>query len=172
MNKKKTTEFWIDDEWIKCVELPDGYFYKNKFYTENGCFKALLKDDEVRVSRFTNGTWRINDILFASLVELHEYMEDEANLPSYNELLSCYEDYGIERNNISRTLYSFWRDDYNQLYDTKGEVVLELRNETGLVETTEDREERYLEDLSKKACIAYLKKPVKERIKILEEMKN
>lgn len=58
----------------------------------------------------------------------------------------------------------------NQLYDSKGEVLLEIRNETSLIETEEDREERYIDGLSKEECIAYFKKPIKERIKILEDM--
>ena len=40
-------------------ELPEGYFYKNKFYPGIKCFSALLKDDEVKIHSFYNGTWTL-----------------------------------------------------------------------------------------------------------------
>ena len=49
---------------------------------------------------------------------------------------------------------------------------MEIRNETSLIETEEDREDRFLRDKTKEECIVFLKKPIKERIKILENMNN
>lgn len=167
---KRTTQFWLDDEWIICNELPEGYFYKNKFYTENKVFDALLKDDEVSIHHFLNGTWIYKGILYSSLKELYEWSIDGEDDVSYKYLKYHYENYGIEHNSIPCTLYSYDRDDERRLFDTKGEVLSELRCEEELIEDVEDREERYLENKSKAECIVYFKKPIKEKIKILEKM--
>ena len=167
---KRTNTLYFEDK-TKFIfnELPEGYFYKNRFYkSDSRCFAALLKDDEVKIHHFPNGTWRFNNLLYHSLKELYEWNEDEI-APPYNKFKSHYEDFGVTRDPLNRTMYTYDRDEWNELFDTKGEVLMEIRNETSLVETEEDREDRYLKDKTKEECIAYFKKPIKERIKILED---
>lgn len=170
---KRTKEFYFVEDKTKFIfnELPEGYFYKNHFYqSENSCFKVLLKDGEVKIHHFPNGTWKFNNTFYPSLKELYEWNEDEI-ASSYNEFKSHYEDFGVTHNLINCTMYTYNMDEENELFDTKGAVLMEIRNETRLIEDTEDREYRYLDDKTKEECIAYFKKPIKERIKILEEVK-
>lgn len=167
---KNTNEMFFEDK-TKIVDLPNGYFYKNRFYSgESCCFKALLEDGEVRVSAFPNGTWEIGNTLYPSLETLYEWEEDRIASP-YKEFKTHYADFGVTHSASSCTKYAYTRDDYNQLFDTKGEVLQELRNETDILEDDEDRECRYLDGKTKEECIAYFKKPIKERIRLLEEMK-
>lgn len=169
--KRTNTLYFEDKTTIVFNELPEGYFYKNRFYqSENSCFAALLKDDEVKIHPYPNGTWKFKNTLYPSLNELYEWNEDEIDMP-YNEFKLHYQELGIIHNPINCTMYTYDRDEWNELFDTKGEVLMEIRNETSLIEDTEDREERYLESKTKEECIAYFKKPIKERIKILEDMK-
>ena len=168
--KRTNTLYFEDKTTIVFNELQEGYFYKNRFYqSENSCFAALLKDDEVKIHPFPNGTWKFKNTLYPSLNELYEWNEDEIAMP-YNEFKSHYQELGITHNPVNCTMYTYDRDDFNELFSTKGEVLMEVRNETNLIEDVEDREERYLGDKSKEECIAYFKKPIKERIKILEDM--
>lgn len=167
--KRMNTLYFEDKTTIDFIELPEGYFYKNHFYTESQCFTALLKDDEVRIHSFPNGTWRYNDTLYPSLEELYEWNEFGI---TYNELKHRYKELGVEHSPINCTLYSYCEDDYNQLYDSKGEVLLEIRSETNLIESVEDREEDYLDKITDDECRVYLKKSIKERIKILEEYRK
>ena len=168
---KRTNEIYFEGETKFTVnELPEGYFYKNHFYTENKCFAALLKDDEVKIHRFPNGIWEFNNTFYPSLKELYEWNENEIASP-YNEFKSHYEDFGVIHDPINCTMYTYDMDEENELFDTKDEVLMEIRNETRLIEDTDDREVRYLEDKTKEECITYFKKPIKERIKILEDMK-
>lgn len=166
--KRTNTISFNDGTCVKFNDLPEGYFYKNHFYTESQCFTALLEDDEVRIHSFPNGTWRYNDTLYSSLEELYEWNEFGI---TYNELKHHYKEFGIEHNLIHCTMYAYCEDEYNLLYDSKGEVLLEIRNQTNLIETEEDREERYLDKITDDECKVYLKRPIKERIKILEEYK-
>lgn len=170
--KRTNTLYFEDKTKFTFNELPEGYFYKNRFYrSENSCFAALLKDDEVKIHPFPNGTWRLKTTLYPSLKELYEWNEDEIAMP-YGEFKSRFKELGIPHDPNSRVMYSYDMDDDNELFDTKREVLMEIRNETDLIETEEDREERYLGDKSKEECIAYFKKTIKERIKILEDMKQ
>ena len=173
MRKKMNTLYFEDNTKVYFFDLPNGYFYKNHFYTETKMFSALVKEKVITVHRFENGTWRFRDILFPTLEELYEYFEDyfdELNV-SYNTLKKYWNDFDIEHNPTSTTLYSYEDDYYNQLYE-KGEILIEIKNETDLIESETDREERYLDKITDDECRAYLKKPIKERIKILEEYKQ
>lgn len=169
--KRTNTMYFTPNDPIEFVELPEGYFYKNKFYTETQCFTALLKDEEVRIHSFPNGTWRYQDILYSSLKEIYESYEDEIGM-SYEQLKHHYQQYGIEHDCINRTMYAYERDEDNKLYESRGELLLEIRNETNLIEDTEDRESRYLDNKTKEECIAYFKLPITKRIKLLEEFKQ
>ena len=167
---KRTNELYFGpNDSIIFNELPEGYFYKNRFYVESKCFSVLLKDDEVKIHKFPNGTWDFHGTLFDSLHELYEWNEDKIAI-SYKELVLRYRKLGITHDPLNRTLYSYRRDDWNTLYDSKSEVLSNVMVETGLIERSEDREDRYLEDKTKEECIAYFAKPIKERIKLLEEL--
>ena len=168
--KRTNTIYFGPNDPFVFAELPEGYFYKNRFHTEAKCFAALLEDNEVEIHRFPNGTWEYQDLLYSSLRELYEWNEDEIDMP-FNEFALCYKTLGVTHKRGVCTLYTYDKDDYKRLFDYKSEVLLEIRNETNLIESIEDREERYLEDVTKEECIAYFKKPIKERIRILEELK-
>ncbi len=167
--KRTNILFFEDETEFTFNELPEGYFYKDHFYqSENKCFAALLKDDEVKIHHFPNGTWKFNNTIFSSLEELYNWNEDEFKI-SYKELKSHYEEFQVTHNPIRCTMYTYDRDEWNELHNTKGGLLLEIRNETSLLETEEDREDRFLRDKTKEECIAFVKKPLKERIKILEK---
>ena len=173
MRKKMNTIMLEDNTIVYFFDLPNGYFYKNHFYTETKMFSALVKDKVITVYRFLNGIWRFRDILFPTLEELYDYFEDyfdELNV-SYSSLKKHWNDFDIEHTSKPITLYSYEDDYYNQLY-CKGEILTEIRNETDLIESETDREERYLDKITDDECRAYFKKPIKERIKILEEYKQ
>lgn len=166
--KRTNTIYFGQNDSLTFVELPEGYFYKGKFYTESQCFTALLKDKEIIIHSFQNGTWSFKNQLYASLLELYEWNEDEIAM-SYKDLKACYQKLGIIHNPVNCTMYSYDRDEWNQLFSSRTEVLLEIRSETNLIEDVEEKEERYLDKKTKEECIAYFKKPIKERIKILEE---
>ena len=129
-----------------------------------------MKDDVVQKHPFPNGTWWFRDTVYSSLKDLFEWNEDEiAEVMPYNKLKKHYEELGIEFDGSSCVRYSYEDDYYNQLYDSIGECLMEMRNETNLIEDSEDRENRYIENLSIEETINYLRKSIKERIKILEE---
>lgn len=173
MKKKINTILLKDNTEVHFFDLPTGYFYKNHFYTETKMFSVLVKEKVITVNRFANGTWRFNDFLFTSLEELYEYFEDyfdKLNV-SYNLLKRNWSDFDIRHSSTPITLYSYEDDYYNQLYE-KEEILTEIRNETNLIEREEEREEEYLNKITDDECRVYLKKPIKERIKILEEYKQ
>lgn len=150
-------------------ELPYGYFYKGKFYTEFQCFNALKKDGEVFTHRFDNGYWLYENITYRTLEELYECNDFGI---TYQEFKRCYKALGILFNPSSCTMYSYERDTEQLLYNSKSEVLTEIEFNTDLIESDERREERYIDNLSKIETIVYLKKSIKDRIKILEEFKN
>ena len=45
--KNTNTLYFKDGSLITFIMLPEGYFYKGKYYTIAGCYKALQKDGEV-----------------------------------------------------------------------------------------------------------------------------
>lgn len=166
--KKKMNEMWFEDNTkVYFFDLPNGYFYKNHFYTESKCFSKLLEDKEVKITNFTNGVWIYKYYWFTSLKELYEWFEEVFAI-SYSELKRRYNEYEIEHRVKPTTMYSFYEDDGYQLYYSKSECLLEMRNHY-LLESETEREERYLDKITDDECRAYLKKSIKERITILEE---
>lgn len=161
----------IDGIKINYIRLPDGYFYKGKFYTKSKCFSALKKDGLVRVHDFYNGRWYYNDTVYGSLKELYEW--NEYDFTSYKELKQHYKDYGIKHDPINCTMYSYDGDEENTLCETKEGVLVEISSDyEGIIEDSYDREERYLESLpSEKDSIPYFKSTIEERISILESFK-
>ena len=173
MNKRMNTMYFEDKTEVCFFDLPNGYFYNNHFYTETKMFSVLVKEKIITVYHFANGVWRFRETLFPTLEELYEYFEDyfdDINV-SYSKLKKHWNDFEIEHNPTSTTLYSYEDDYYNQLYG-KNEILTEIRNETDLIESEEDREERYFDKITDDECRVYLKKPIKERIKILEEYRK
>lgn len=167
---KTNTITFEDGTEVTFLELPDGYFYKGRFLTETQCFGALRNDGEATAHKFLNGTWKVRDILFPSLEELYEYVAEEVSMP-FSAFRRRYQSFGVSHDPRPCVLYSYARDDDGVLYDSKVEALMRIKDETDLIETTEAREERYLNGVTKKECIEYFRKPKKERIKILEEFK-
>lgn len=158
------------------VELPEGYFYKGKFYTEAGCYKALEKDEEITKHVFYNGTWTYKDTIYHSLHELVENNENELGT-NYNAIKKSYYELGIKYNNRPRTMYSYAADEFNQLFFSKEEAISELKFEVSnyhFLADEEEYEEAYINTLSTEECKKYFKKPITERIRTLNKwgMKN
>lgn len=170
--KSKTTKTntitFEDGTEVTFSELPDGYFYKGRFLTESQCFGALEKDGEATAHKFLNGTWKVRGILFQSLEELYEYVAEEVSMP-LSAFRRRYKSFGVSHDPRPRVLYSYARDDDGVPFDSKVEVLMRIKDETDLIETTEEREERFLNSVAKQECIEYFSKPKTERIKILEE---
>lgn len=171
MKKKNINTMYLEDNTeVEFVELPEGYFYKGHFYTESKMFTVLKKEKEVGVKNFYNGIWKYNYYCFTSLEELYEHFEDEISM-SYKELKYHYKEIGVYHNPKNCTMYFFYEDDDQQLYCSKDNCLSEMR-EQDLLESETDRENDYLDSITDDECRAYLKKPIKERIKILEEYKR
>lgn len=162
--------YFSPKDYVDCASLPNGFFYKNKFYTEAGCVKELIKDGEVsKHDFFTNGVWQFNGICYKTLEELLAN-EDTINAP-FGFVRKNWREFGIKHDNLGKIMYSFDKDDDNRLFASKAELLYEMRNELNdFIEDQDDREERYLDRLTKNDCLAYFKKTIKERIKILEEL--
>lgn len=173
-NKKINTMYFEDKSSITFTMLPYGYFYKGKFYTVAGCFKALEKDGEVETHEYPNGTWKYQTRLYTSLEELYEWEQENIAMP-YGQFRRHYKECGVSHSYCSCTLYLYTQDDNRELFDDKEQVISELKwyvNDTNFLASTEEYEEWYLEGFTKEQCIAYFKKPIKERIKLLEELKK
>lgn len=173
--KRTNTLYFEDKTTIVFNELPEGYFYKNRFYqSENSCFAALLKDDEVKIHSYPNGTWKFRNTLYPSLNELYEWNEDEIAMP-FGAFRRKYSEYGVYHNPMPCTLYSYDKDDERELFDSKEQVINELKfyiSDYRFLADTEEYEEEYINTLTKEQCIAYFKKPIKERIEILNKWKG
>ena len=172
---KNTNQLYFEDRSsITFIMLPEGYFYKGKYHTLASCFKALLKDKEVDINPYPNGTWRFNNKLYTSLEELYEWEEDNISMP-YSQFRRNYKECGVYHSPTSCTLYFYDRDDERELHDSKEEVINELAyymSDYRFLADTEEYEEWYINTLSKEECIAYFKKSIKERIEILNNWKG
>jgi hypothetical protein len=169
--KKFNTMYFEDKTAVRFTMLPYGYFYKGKFYTVAGCFKALEKDGEIETHKYPNGTWKYQTRLYSSLEELYEWEQENIAMP-YGQFRRHYKECGVSHNYCPCSLYLYTKDDNRELFDDKEQVISELEwyvNDIKFLAGTEDYEEWYLEDFTKEQCIAYFKKPIKERIKLLEE---
>lgn len=177
MKRKSNTNtlYFQDKTQLVFVMLPYGYFYKGKYYTVAGCFKALEKDGEVETHEYNGGTWQWdngkgNGIQFyQSLKELYEWNEDKIAM-SFGTFRRKYSEYGVYHNPMPCTLYTYDKDEFCELFDTKETVINELRfyvSNYKFLADTEEYEEEYVDTLSKEECIAYFKKPIKVRIEIL-----
>ena len=166
---KRTNKIYFGpNDFVVFAELPEGFFYKGRFHRGVGVWAELKKDGEVRSHDFPNGKWQYGDIVFPSLRELYDYYcEDKISMP-YSELKSRYQELGITHDPCGVRMYSYDRDDYNLLYLSKAEVLYELNGV--LIESEEAREERFLEPKSREECVEYFQKPMKERIRLLEEL--
>ena len=168
MNAKRIKTIHVGDKRIVYPALPHGYFYKNYFLTESQCFAWLKRDKEASSHKFENGTWKYEGNLFPSLRELCDWNEGEFK-ETAEEMKYRYQQYGIEHDPKSVTMYSFARDDWNTLYATKGEVLERLKGD--LIEGVEEREERYLQSLrTLDQMERYFRMPIRQRIKELEFM--
>ena len=169
--KNINTLYFKDTTKIIFVMLPRGYFYKCKYHTVAGCYKALKKDGEVDTHKYTNGSWRFGDKLYRSLKELYECEMDEIAM-SYIQFKKNYKKYGISFNPSSRVYYSYDRDESRELFDSKEIAIENLSfyvNNTKFLADTEEYEDKYIDTLTKEECISYFKKPIKERIAVLEK---
>ena len=172
---KNTNELYFEDMTsVTFVMLPTGYFYKGKYYTIGGCYKALEKDGEVETHRYDNGTWKYNGIIYHSLEELYEWNQDKFAIP-LGIFRRIYDTFGVYHNPTPCTYYTYDKDDSRELFESKEQVIDELEFYMGtfkFLAASEDYEEWYLEDLDKDECIAYLKKSIKERLEILNNWRH
>ena len=171
---KNTNILYSNGKKIIFVELPYGYFYKGKYYTVAGCFKALLNDGEVETHKYDGGTWKYNSTIYHSLKELYEWNEDEIAMP-FETFRRKYSEYGVYHNPVPRTLYLYDKDDERELFDSKEQVINELSffaSDFNFLADTEKYEEFYLETIPEEEVIKYLKKPIKNRIEILNQWKG
>lgn len=157
------------------VDLPDGYFYKGKFYKSvSTLFNALKAEGIAGSTRYNNGVWIYKDIWYTSLKELYEWNEDDFGI-AYPKLARCYEEYGVTYSAIKHTMYYCTDDNEQELFDSKEAAICDYDYELSdyrILESADDIEERYWDDLTDEEIIAYSKKSVKQRIAILEQWQS
>ena len=153
-------------------DLPNGYFYKGKFYTaKTKLFSALIKDGIAGKREYQNGTWEYKGLIYQSLEEIYENNEDDFGIPKKN-FKGSYKEFGICHNPIPCTKYYCEYDEECLLYDNIEEPILDYKFELSdyrILGDEEQVEEEYFQELTNTQIIAYCKKPIKERITILEQ---
>ena len=169
---KNTNQLYFEDKTsITFTMLPDGYFYKGKYYTVSGCIKALIKDQEITKHVYLNGTWHYRGLVYNSLKEIYENNEEDFGI-LYGALKSRYQDFNIHHNTRNCVLWSYDKDEFCQLFDSEEEVIGELKfyvSEYRFLADTEEYEGWFLDKKTKEECVAHFKKSIKERIKALNE---
>lgn len=157
------------------VDLPQGYFYKGKFYKSAGSlFKVLIEEGLAGSTCYMNGAWIYNDIWYTSLKELYEWNEDDFGV-SYQEFVHCYLEYGVTNNPGSFTMYYCSDDGSRELFDSKEEAINNYQFELSdyrVLDSVEDFEEQYMSSLTDEELLDYSKKSIKQRIAILESWKG
>ena len=175
MSKKKKLGSVYDSKGnliVAYFDLPSGYFYKGKFYSAlTKLFSELMKDGITGKNKYLNGTWEYKGTIYASLQDVYESNEDDFAIPKEN-LKGSYKEFGIYHNPSSCVKYYYEYDEEHFIYDNMEEPILEYKFELGncrILGDEEQVEEDYFQDLTNEEIVAYCKKPIKERIVILEQ---
>lgn len=175
MSKKKKLGSVYDNKGnliATYFDLPQGYFYKGKFYRGlTRLFSELMKDGITGKYTYLNGTWEYKGIIYASLQDIYENNEDDFTIPKEN-LKGSYKEFGIYHNPLPCVKYYCEYDEERLLYDNVVEPILDYKFELGncrILGDEEQVEEDYFQDLTNEEIVAYCKKPIKERIAILEQ---
>lgn len=174
MGRVKYTPIYNADthkEICRYIPLEIGWFYKGKYYkSDMAVFKALVKNDEARTVRFPNGYYSYKGTAYASLKEIWEKYEDDFGIP-WGAFSKCYgyREYGVDHCEI-RVMYQFDADEDCRLFDNLWEMLTELKWETceKVINTAEDVECDYINDLPDDELIKFCKHNLKERVEILE----
>ena len=169
---KKTSQVYDGDKVVATiVDLPQGYFYKGKFYkNDRALFKVLSNEGVVGSSYFYNGTWEYKDKLYPSLQDVYDYNEDDFDI-TLSLLRRRYKDYGIVYNPLPCTRYFITDDDEKILYDSIGDVISEYKwdlSNPAILGDQEEVEELYMNNISGEELLSYCNLSVAKRIQILE----
>ena len=171
MSKKNLTTYYLEKgNGFLALEIPDGYFYKGKFYSLAGLYKELEKEYIIETCYFPNGMWfyKGDNTAYHTLEKVYEEHEEEICLPlSQLRIKKTYLKIGITHNPLNSTWYIY----DSQLFQSKEDAIrehCEYVYNPYILETSEILEDIYLDDVSVEERKKYLNKTIKERIKILE----